>query len=277
MIYNVTDNRISIDDYFFEMATNNNIYIYTKGMKYIDIIKVGYYISFKEFKVICNKWFWENARKIKEDKLKEFKRKCLEFVDSKTMREYLNERDDVQFSLKELLSIVYNSNRTKRKKIIFYRELEENFQLTYEESEDVKRLISGSRGVPKAIFSLNEDSNFVENIDYNKYVENLYVYVPTPFRIGDIVKVFNKKEKYIVINSELPTGEIALKSDWIDMCITVIPIKYKYLATEEYLKERKKRFDKCLKENILFEEDEISRYHEHFYVFCLELVEKGSI
>lgn len=60
MIYNVTDNRVSIDDYFFEMDTNNNIYIYAKGMKYIDIIKVGYYIDFNQFKEICNLWSLEN-------------------------------------------------------------------------------------------------------------------------------------------------------------------------------------------------------------------------
>lgn len=60
MIYNVTDNRVSIDDYFFEMDTNNNIHIYDKEMKYIDIIKVEYYIDFNKFKVICNQWFLEN-------------------------------------------------------------------------------------------------------------------------------------------------------------------------------------------------------------------------
>ncbi|MDU1978511.1 MAG: hypothetical protein E6726_08905 [Clostridium sp.] len=56
MIYNITDNRISIDDYFFEMDTNNNIHIYTNGMKYLGIIKVGYLLDFKQFKEICNEW-----------------------------------------------------------------------------------------------------------------------------------------------------------------------------------------------------------------------------
>lgn len=60
MIYNVTDNRISIDDYFFDMDTDNNIHIYIKGMKYIDIIKVGYYVDFNKFKEICNRWVLEN-------------------------------------------------------------------------------------------------------------------------------------------------------------------------------------------------------------------------
>lgn len=149
--------------------------------------------------------------------------------------------------------------------------------MTYEESEDIKRLISGSRGVPEAFFTINKDGKFAENSDYNKYVENLYVYVPIPFRIGDIVKLFNRKEKYVVISPELPTGEKALKSDWMDICITVIPIKYRYLVKEQYLKERKIKFDKYLKENIPFELDEISRHHEHLHVFYLELVEKGSL
>lgn len=60
MIYNVTDNRISIGYYFFEMDTDNNIHIYTKGMKYFDIIKIGYYIEFNKFKEICNKWVLES-------------------------------------------------------------------------------------------------------------------------------------------------------------------------------------------------------------------------
>lgn len=61
------------------------------------------------------------------DKLREFKRKCLEFIDSKTMREYLNERDDVQFSLKEILSIVYNSESSKRKKMLSMKKLRKIF------------------------------------------------------------------------------------------------------------------------------------------------------
>lgn len=38
------------------MDTNNNIHIYTNGMKYLGIIKVGYLLDFKQFKEICNEW-----------------------------------------------------------------------------------------------------------------------------------------------------------------------------------------------------------------------------
>ncbi len=60
MIYNITDNRVSIDYYFFEMDTENNIHIYSKGMKYLTVIEIGYYLDFEQFKEICNQWFLEN-------------------------------------------------------------------------------------------------------------------------------------------------------------------------------------------------------------------------
>lgn len=56
MMYEVTDNRIKIGDYFFEMDTEHDIHIYAKGMKYIDKIQVGHFIDFDKFKNYCNEW-----------------------------------------------------------------------------------------------------------------------------------------------------------------------------------------------------------------------------
>lgn len=60
MIYEVTDNRISIDGYFFEMDTNNTIHIYAKGLKSIGLMRVGKPLSFNVFKKTCKKWLEEN-------------------------------------------------------------------------------------------------------------------------------------------------------------------------------------------------------------------------
>ncbi len=57
MFYNVTDNRISIGDYFFEMDTEHNIHIYSKGMKYISCVEFSSSMSFDKFKDFCNRWF----------------------------------------------------------------------------------------------------------------------------------------------------------------------------------------------------------------------------
>lgn len=59
MIYEVTDNRITIDGYFFEMDTENTIHIYGMGMKYLDKIEIGKPLSFEAFEQYCNK-FLEN-------------------------------------------------------------------------------------------------------------------------------------------------------------------------------------------------------------------------
>lgn len=56
MMYELTDNRVSIGDYFFEMDTENNIHIYGKGLKYLDKIEIGHLIDFEAFKKHCNKW-----------------------------------------------------------------------------------------------------------------------------------------------------------------------------------------------------------------------------
>jgi len=182
------------------------------------------------------------------DKLIEFKRKSLDFIDSQTMKEYLNKKDNIRFSLKELMSIVYHSERPKNEKISFYKDIKANFKLNDEEIKHINRLISGSKDLEQAMFSL-KDGELIENIDYNKYPENLYVYVPNPFRVGDVVRLYNKKNEYVVINPNLPTGELALKSDWIDMCITVVPAEYRNSVSSE-----------------------ISIHHEHLYIFSIELV-----
>lgn len=61
MIYEVTDNRITIDEYFFEMDTNNSIHVYAKVLKDIGIMRIGKSLSFDVFEKICKKWLEENV------------------------------------------------------------------------------------------------------------------------------------------------------------------------------------------------------------------------
>lgn len=56
MVYEVTDNRITIGGYFCEMDTENNIHIYGRGMKHIDNIPIGKPLSFEAFKQYCIKY-----------------------------------------------------------------------------------------------------------------------------------------------------------------------------------------------------------------------------
>lgn len=60
MIYEVSDNRITIGEWFFEMDQQNNLHIYAKGMKYFDMVEIGYYINFEEFKYRCKQWLVDN-------------------------------------------------------------------------------------------------------------------------------------------------------------------------------------------------------------------------
>lgn len=55
MNYDVTDNRIVIDNYFIEQDTTGNIHIYRRGtMEHIESINHNRVLSEKEFKKICD-------------------------------------------------------------------------------------------------------------------------------------------------------------------------------------------------------------------------------
>lgn len=61
MLYEVSDNRIEIDEYFFEMdSTNYNIHVYKKGMVYFDMIEVNSKMPYDVFKQRCNEWIIRN-------------------------------------------------------------------------------------------------------------------------------------------------------------------------------------------------------------------------
>ena len=219
-------------------------------------------------------------------KLQELKNECLyKFIDSKTMQDYLiNEKEDFLFDIKEVISMVYNSNRPTKLKNDFLKKLKENFDLSKENSESITRILE-NKTIPDVIFITDEKTGeFIrDNKGYNLYPENYYVYVPIPFEIGDIVSMSNDDEKFVVVNPNLPTGDIASRSDWMDTCITVVPIKYRNLVTKEYLTKRDEKLkNKYLSGNYgmisdLKELDEISLYHEHFFVFNTELVEKAKV
>lgn len=60
MIYEVGEYRISLDGYFFELDSFNNIHIYAKDMEYIDMVEVGFKIDYDEFKYRCICWVNQN-------------------------------------------------------------------------------------------------------------------------------------------------------------------------------------------------------------------------
>jgi len=60
MVYEVSDNRLTLDGYFFEMDTQHNLHVYAKNMEYFDMIKIGYILDYDEFKYRCNQWLAEN-------------------------------------------------------------------------------------------------------------------------------------------------------------------------------------------------------------------------
>lgn len=215
------------------------------------------------------------AREDRRLKLKLLKEECLEFIDSKTMRDYLAQKDDVRFSLKELLSIVYHSHQDEARKILFYRAAQEKIRLNDAEQKWIQRLISGSENVPEALMCCDENGRLTVNEDYNTYVENLYVQVPTPFRIGDVVKEYNKPKQYVVVYDKLPSGRLVRSADWSDMCVTVVPVKYKPLVLKEY-SQAKQAAKNAAEEKSLLENDELFYHHDHLHVFELELVEKAE-
>ena len=62
MVYEVNDNRLKIEPWFFEMDTQNNINVYAKGLEYYAIIKVGYSLDYEEFKYRCKQWIVEENK-----------------------------------------------------------------------------------------------------------------------------------------------------------------------------------------------------------------------
>lgn len=60
MTYEVTDNRIKIKKYFFEMDTKHNLYIYGEGLKLLEKINIGKNLSYLNFKSYCETWIINN-------------------------------------------------------------------------------------------------------------------------------------------------------------------------------------------------------------------------
>ncbi len=56
MIYEVTDNRVLLGKYFFDMDVENNIHVYAKegkSLKYIKKIK-AFRMNYNKFLYVCN-------------------------------------------------------------------------------------------------------------------------------------------------------------------------------------------------------------------------------
>lgn len=63
MIYEVNDNRITLDNYFFEADELNNIHVYKNGtMEYLDMIEIDYKYDYDEFLFQCKEWIRKNKK-----------------------------------------------------------------------------------------------------------------------------------------------------------------------------------------------------------------------
>lgn len=120
-------------------------------------------------------------------------------------------------------------------------------------------------------FEIVGDYDTINNVSFENYpipqnIENLidaYINLPHPFEAGDIVKVKNRKEQFVVAETIKPTKE-QIESKYVDssdMAVTVLPIEY-----SERVRECLRNGDKIPEE--LFNE------HQHLCFLSLEMVEK---
>ena len=76
-----------------------------------------------------------------------------------------------------------------------------------------------------------------------------YVYLPTPFKKGDVVVSCNdRRKKYIVVNADVPSPEVFKGLDVVDMSVMVVPYEYRNNLSSE----------------------NISIHHEHLYTLTLD-------
>lgn len=120
-------------------------------------------------------------------------------------------------------------------------------------------------------FEIVGDYDTINNVSFENYpipqnIENLidaYINLPHPFEAGDIVKVKNRKEQFVVAETIKPTKE-QIESKYVDssdMAVTVLPIEYS------------ERVRKCLRNGDKIPE-ELFNEHQHLCFLSLEMVEK---
>ena len=120
-------------------------------------------------------------------------------------------------------------------------------------------------------FEIVGDYDTINNVSFENYpipqnIENLidaYIDLPHPFEAGDIVKVKNRKEQFVVAETIKPTKE-QIESKYVDssdMAVTVLPIEYS------------ERVRECLRNGDQIPE-EFFNEHNHISFLSLEMVEK---
>ena len=121
-------------------------------------------------------------------------------------------------------------------------------------------------------FELGKDYTPLNNCYYlgnypaPKEIENLvdmYVDLPHPFSLGDIVKLRHYREQYVVAEFFKPTKE-QIESKYVDssdMAVTVLPVECSETVRE------------CVKQGKKIPEELFSE-HDHFSFLCLEMVDK---
>lgn len=206
-----------------------------------------------------------------DSKFKEFKRKCLEYTDSKTMREYLNDLEDFEFSILQLVSIVFNSNRGLKEKIKFYKELENNFELTEEEKYHISRLISVYQETWEHINLTHKNRVYVLKVD------------------GEFEAVFEKYEyakKYYEDNLKIKEDDTSsIEAYSFIMDSTSYDLEERNTITNEVLAIYS--FDKCFNWNFYYfkegngclgdEKVDYNKYPENMYIYFLTPFKIGDI
>lgn len=105
-------------------------------------------------------------------------------------------------------------------------------------------------------------------------VEDNYVDIPNEFKVGDIVKIYNQKEKYVVVSDSTIPEHLKPNCDFIDTSITVVPKSIFNNNTRSYKEQIEDIYRNRIR-HIEYSEpiiDVISREHEHINITILEKV-----
>lgn len=175
--------------------------------------------------------------------------------------------------------------------ILFFNELDEtkcllNFDLTKKLMQELNicknnsiTIIDGKDSSEVAYVDIDENYNIISYTlckPVNGYISKLYnkyVDIPNDIKIGDIVKIYDDSNEYVVVAESNIPDKLKKDAEYnIDSCITVIPkysldsnIKYKE-QVEELLRNRIK--------NINTDElDIITLEHEHVHLSFVDKME----
>ena len=106
---------------------------------------------------------------------------------------------------------------------------------------------------------------------------NRYVYLPNPFKAGDVVCMSDAPEERYIIIVATPDDpdKIPLRLDYIDTSVMVVPAEFKQYTDPEVIRLRYERLFEAGRNGEDFPLDDIAIHHEHIPVLLLEFAEKN--